>query len=142
MTKKEVTREDIKQMFNDINYLELRRKMLIDKFNYLDSYTGVQSVSADRVIASGEGKSYGDRIDQKDEVKEQINYYTRKINEFIKSLDVLDQEERDILYLWYSTNKKVRPLAEVAAKQMNMSRRNLFRVINCAIDKLYNFHNR
>ena len=132
---------------NDVLYLiinlpnfEKTAKRYYDKYKMLDEYTGVQSIRMDRVIASGESKTYADIILEKDKHYKTYLYYIGKVNDIYNMLDVLNDLEKEIILDWYTTPKQFRKTADAFAKEKNISRRTFFDYKKEALIKLVEFN--
>lgn len=128
---------DIKQMFKDYTFWQFKLEMLKERYEELDSYTGVQSAKMDIAVRGGDKLSLTDIIEKKDKIEKEMNEIKHKAMLFDKMLDCLDQDERKVLFALYSNNPKFKYLnVNGKARELMMSRAKMFRISEKALKKI------
>lgn len=111
-------------MFSKYETWNSRLNLLKAEYDYLNEHS-IKSAKLDREVSGGCKPTLVDTIQKKDNVEIEINELENKLNIFLKSLDVLDSEERYILFSLYGRNAKYNKASAIADK-LYISRRSLF----------------
>ncbi|MFV0394981.1 MAG: hypothetical protein ACK5LC_11410 [Coprobacillaceae bacterium] len=131
---------DVLHQIINLPSFEKSAKRYYEKYQQLEEYTGVKSISMDQIIISGEGKSYADIIMEKDKHYNNYLHFKNKVDDCYKMLEVLDEEKRSLIIDWYTTPKNYRKKADEFAKERGLSRRLFFYYKSEALKKLVEFN--
>lgn len=133
--------DELERLLRDYHKMVNKHNELLTILIGLEEYTGVKSVSADQKNRGGQGMTYGDLIDKKEDIRSELFNLQTTINRLKFAFKILDDNEKDIITALYENGKvSVRQLEHTQAVNY-YSKSQIYTIKYRALNKMLDYFN-